>query len=265
VASLLDLSRPDGLYEDATAKVGLYERLSHSYAAQADSFLAVMSAWAADLYAVQALLWERGLMVSTRPDAQFFTTGAAISRALAHYPAEQGIPASARHPVEAARTRLMTAFHPSAHELLAASFIALDHLDALPHPAPAAAREASNVGLAGRSTTDLVAELQLTAKDHSMIALEMRSAGRDEDALHHAYLADMASFQAYLVDAAHRAGDTWLVTVDLRWDAATAAISALPGLPADVLAAVAVIRERLAFVLGPIEAPRLSSYLQPLE
>jgi hypothetical protein len=265
VASLLDHARAVELCDDATAKIGIYQQLSHRYAAQADSFHAVMSAWAADLYVVQALLWERGLKASPRPDSQFFTVGAAVSRALAQGAAAQGAPSSARQPVEAARKRLMAVFDPTVHGLLADRFIALDHLDELPHPAPAAGVQASRTRLAGRSVTDLVAELQMTAKDCSVIASELRSVGRDEDALRQAYISDMASFEAYLLEAANRIDDTSLVTVDLRWSAATAAISALPGLPADVVAAVAVIRDQLSSVLGPIEAARLSSYLLPIE
>jgi hypothetical protein len=264
VASLLDLAAADELHDDATAKIGIYARSSQRYAAEGDASLAIMAAWAADVHALQALLWDRGLKASTRPDAQFFAVGSAVGRALARYADAPPATTSARHALEAAREGLMAAFDPSVHELLAARFIDLDHLDSLPHPCPGAGEQATAVRLAGRSVMDLVTELHLTAKDCMAIALEMRAAGRTEDALRHAYLADMASFEAYLIDAASAVGDTWLVTVDLRWGAATAAITALEALPADLVEAVGVIRERLAFVLGPVEAARLSAYFEPV-
>jgi len=96
------------------------------------------------------------------------------------------------------------------------------------------------------------------------VAREMRSAGRTEDAMRQAYLADMASFEAYLIEAAGVVGDPWLVTVDLRWGAVTEAIAALPGLPADVVEAAGVIREQVTAVLGPVEAARLRARFEPL-
>ena len=264
MTSLLDFAEADQLHDDARTKVGIYAQLSQKYATQGDAFLAVTAAWAADVHALQALLWERGLKASARPDEQFFTVGSAVFTALTQYVDAGGVPTSARKAVEVARDGLTAAFDPSVHALLAARFIDLDHLDSLPHPGPGAGEQAAAVRLAGRSVTRLVSELRQTAKDCMAIAREMRAAGRTEDALRHAYLSDMASFEAYLIEAATVVADTWLVTVDLRWGAAAAAIAGLPGLPRDVVEAIPMIREQLAFILGPVEAARLSSYLEPV-
>jgi len=265
VASLLDFAEADRLHEDARTKTSIYAQLSRRYATEGDVFLAVTAAWAADVYALQALLWERGLKASPQPDQQFFAVGSAVRTSLTHYVEAGGVPTSARQAVEVAREGLAAAFDPSVHALLAARFIDVEHLDALPPPGPGAGEQAAAVRFAGRSATRLVSELRQTAQDCIAIAREMQSAGRTEDALRHAYLADMASFEAYLIDAATVVADTWLVTVELRWGAATAALAGLQRLPRDVAEAAAAIREQLAFVLGPVEAARLSSYLEPVE
>jgi len=264
VASLLDVAGADELHDDATVKIRTYAQLSRTYAAHGDTYLAVMATWAADVYVLQALLWERGLKASAHPDGQFFTVGAAVSTALAHYAQAPAATTSARQAVEAARAGLLAAFDPSVQGLLAAGFIALDHLDALPPVGAGAGEQAAAVRLAGRSATDLVSELHATAVDCMAVAREMRSAGRTEDAMRQAYLADMASFEAYLIEAAGVVGDPWLVTVDLRWGAVTEAIAALPGLPADVVEAAGVIREQVTAVLGPVEAARLRARFEPL-
>jgi hypothetical protein len=265
VATLLDLAGADELHDDATAKTDTYAQLSRKYADQGDAFLAVMAAWAADVHVLQALLWERGLKAATEPDRQFFTVGTAVATALADYAKAHPIPTTAREAVEGVREGLLAAFDTSVHGLLAARFIDLEHLDGLPHPDHGAGERAAAVRLAGRSAPGLVSELLLTAKECMAVALEMRSAGLADDALRHAYLADMASFEAYLIEAAGVVGDSSLVTVDLRWGAATAAIAALPGLPTDVVDAATAIREQLAFVLGPVEAARLWACFEPIE
>jgi len=275
VASLLELAGTDELHDDATAKIGIYTQLSRKCAGEGDAFRAVMAAWAADVHVLHAVLWERGRKASTRPDGQFFTVGSAVSKALADFAAAPTAATTTREAVEAAREQLKAAFDApecdqSVHELLAARFIDLGHLDAVGHPGPRtpdpdAAGRAAAARLAGGSAKDLVTELRQTAHDCMAVAREMRSAGRTDDALRHAYLADMASFEAYLVDAASVVGDTLLVTVDLRWGAAASVIEALPGLPTDVAEAVAAIRGALSRVLGPVEAARLSGYFESVE
>jgi len=262
--SLLDVAGPDELHDDATAKIGTYARLSQRYAADGDAYLAVTAMWASDVYVLQALLWERSLKASAHPDGQYFAVGAAVSTALARYAQAPVVTTSARQAVEAAREGLLAAFDPSVHDLLATRFMALDHLDALPPLGAGAGEQAAAARLAGRSAPDLVTELRATAVECMAIAREMRSAGRTEDAVRHAYLADMASFEAYLIEVAGVVGDPWLVTVDLRWGAMTEAIAALPGLPADVVEAVGVIRQQVTAVLGPVEATRLRARFEPV-
>jgi L-arabinose isomerase len=92
----------------------------------------------------------------------------------------------------------------------------------------------------------------------------MAQAGLAPDALAQARQADMASFEAYLIEAATAVGDDYLATVDFRWDLAAAAIGNLSDLPEGLPQAVTQLREVLLGTVGPAEQDALLATFEPV-
>lgn len=243
--------------------------LARSYAVSGDLRGAVLATWSADIHALEALLWENGLAAAPDPQDQLRVVAEAVMESLSANP-DAASPASARDLVERARTAMTAAFDASVHALLTERFMSLDHLDDLDDmrdggdPRPAGMPGPDNAKrLEGRSVTELIADLQVTAADCMAVARVMSGAGRTVDAWHHARLSDTATFEAYLLDAAVRSGDVRLATVDLRWDLAASRMAQLPDDPDDLADAVSHSRGLLAGVVGLAESDALLARLVP--
>ena len=251
------LNAHDLLQASATAQMTEYADLSRSYAARGEGRLAQLAVWAADVQALQVLLWESGLGSAPDPDAQLAAVAEAVSGSLDDHIDAPHAPATIRESVERARDAMVTAFDESVHVMLAERFVPLDHLDALAAPGPEEARDSRSRRLAGRTPEKLVTDLRQTAGDCMAVAVAMAEDGDLAGATYQARQADLASFEAYLVSAALGAGDVALATVDLRWDLATAADRDVPLATDDPHGDVTRFRDRLASVVGPTEEPAL--------
>ena len=250
--------------EEQQAVVDRFAALSHAYAQRGDARLALLAMWGSDVELLQLLLWESGLGEAPDPLAQLTAVGEAVLGSLSFTTtgAAEGI--TARQTVERSREAMVAAFDESVHALLVERFLPLDHLDALPWPAPSAAGQAADRRLAGRTPHELIAGLQTTAADCMAVAEVMLLEEDAAGALGQARQADLASFEAYLVTAAVRAGDTALASVDLRWD-----LAAMSGLddrdqPDDFEKAVAAWRDRLLGLVGSAEAETLRAAFEPV-
>ena len=250
-------SAHDLLQESVTAQMGEYAALSRSYAARGEGRLAQLAAWAADVQALQVLLWESGLGSAPDPDAQLAAIAEAVDGSLADHTEAPHAPATIRESVERAREAMVAAFDESVHLMLAERFASLDHLDAVAVPGPEDARETRAQRLAGRTPEKLVADLHQAAGDCLAVSAAMAEEGDLAGATYQARQADLASFEAYLVTAALRAGDLALATVDLRWGLAMAADRQVALVTDDPEGEITRFRDRLAAVVGPSEAPAL--------
>jgi hypothetical protein len=92
----------------------------------------------------------------------------------------------------------------------------------------------------------------------------MARAGLPVDALAQARQADLASFEAYLVEAATAVGDDSLATVDLRWDIAMSAVAGITDAPEALLDAVHQVRDVLLAAVGPAEVDALRARFEPV-
>jgi hypothetical protein len=256
-------SNPEAIYGDAVAKIRAYQSQSMRLAQEGDAHGAVHAAWAADISTVQAIVWERIMVASARPDQQFFAVATTVSRALSLY-ASRPVPTSnARDAVEQARAGLAAAFDDNLLKLVTERYITLDHLDGLPYPTVAAASAARHARTNGQPIEVYIAGKREEAADAMSVAKGMRQEGRTNDAVGQAYQSDLAALEAYLVDCARAVGDPYLATADLRWSAACDAIASLRGLPADFEGAVETIRATILRSLGPIDASRMVGEFQP--
>jgi len=262
--------QPDQAGIDLSRRAEAYAALARSYAVDGDILGAVLATWAADIHALEALLWENGLAAAPDPQDQLRVVAEAVMDSLSASP-DGASPASARDLVEHARDAMAAAFDASVHELLAERLMSLDHLDDLnevekdwdPRRVGMAGRDTAR-RMDGRSVTELVADLRVTASDCMAVARVMSAAGRTLDAWHHVRLSDTATLEAYLLDAALRSGDARLATVDLRWDLAASVMAELPDDPDDLADAIARARQRLAGVVGLAESDALLGQFEPV-
>jgi hypothetical protein len=83
--------------------------------------------------------------------------------------------------------------------------------------------------------------------------------GDVDGALRQLWQADLAVFEAHLVERATAAGDTHLVTVQLRWEIARASVSGPPDASSGVSEPLLAWRQQLAAVVSSAEAAPLAA------
>lgn len=256
---------PEAIWGDAAAKARDYATLSQRYAAAGRPLPAVHAAWASDIAQVQAVMWERVMVASPAPDEQFAAVAGAVGRALLRATQEPSQACqSAADCVAFARQGLASAFDAAALKVLAERFAPLEHLAALPCPAPEDVAGSARQRVGDSDAATLAAQRKQVAADSMVVALGMYREGRDDDAMNQAWASDWAAFEAYLLDAAMAIEDEALVTVDLRWALACDLIQAVPALPSGFHDAISVIRDRLVAATGPVEGARLREYFAPV-
>lgn len=238
---------------------------------------AVLAQCAADVKTLQLLLWEHGLAdvpdptaqlwevaravddgVTARVDAQVATEPPATGSTAAESTA--GGPVSAAALVQAVRDGMASAFDPSVRALLTVQLPDTGHLDLLadvdvaPRPPPYRAVD--------RPPADLVAQLMTLACDARAVARELDRAGEAVTASAQEHLADLATFEAFLVHAAAAVGDTRLVTVGARWELADTLLtdSGLGDGAPDL--APPVLRRRLCELVGATEEEELRTWFR---
>lgn len=255
---------PEVLYAETVAKKRAFGDLSHQYAQAGNSFAAVHAAFAADVHTVQAVMWERVMVASPDPDAQFTQVAATVAAALAAYAAAPAVAVTAREVVEQARTGMGAAFDPAALRMLSEGLLPLDHLDQLSYPDPRTGAELAYNRTKGQNPVNVSRTRLRAAHDCMTMAVALNRDGNLNEAMRQAWAADWATLESYLLDAAAQVGDYALITVEMRWALASTAIATVQSLPNDFVEAVTVIRNRMVTVLGTVEGMRLSERFEPL-
>ncbi len=128
-------------------------------------------------------------------------------------------------------------------------------------PQPEELRAVGMRRLAGLSPSDFVHDRRQRSREGMQRAQEQRVTGDITTSIQSAYAADVAGLEAYLVESAEAAGDAALLTADIRWELATRAVAALPGLPSDFPSAVTAIRGALSRPLGESDGARFLATL----
>lgn len=255
---------PEVLYADTVAKKQAYGDLSVRYAAMGDAYAAVHAAFAADVQTVQAVMWERVMVASPNPDEQFLSIAHTVASAMATYASTPVMAGTAREAVEQARAGMGAAFDPAALAAINPQFLALDHLDLLPYPDPNSGLAVAHTRTKGLAPDEVARKRRRAARDCMTMAVALEREGRLDEAMRQAWASDWAAFESYLLDAAFTAGDATLITVEMRWALASDAISRIPALPSDFVAAVTAIRARMLQSLGTIEGHRLAERFEGL-
>jgi hypothetical protein len=85
-------------------------------------------------------------------------------------------------------------------------------------------------------------------------AARKRAAGDEWGAVVDSYAADLAAFEAWLFERSLSIGDTTFSQAEMRWALAVAALENISALPEDATDASFLVRSRLAWALGPVDA-----------
>lgn len=247
------------IYADLLQRVHVLTPLSVAYAAEGDIANAVLCTWAADVAAAQAVAWERIVVVTHSPQTPFFALGDRLARAL-HESLDQGMGAfaSARDLVEHMRARMLAAVDQDLADDISARLSSLDHLASFEAPTTDRLSEAGHARLGGVPARTFIEQRSAHAKARMRDALAHRVRGDIASAISAAYEADMLTLEAYLVESALAIGDVQLLTVQVRWDLAVAALTRLAGVPDDFSQAVSLVRQTLVASVGSGDGARLA-------
>lgn len=244
---------PDSMRATLARQAEDFALLSRWYADRRDTRGTVLATWAADVRAVQLVLWDAGLHSAPDVDGAIGTVGEAVVAAVTEGDLSSAV--SLRGLVERGRQAMVSAFDATVHELVRDAFTDLDHLDALPRATAGATNRSIAARLDGRSGEQLVADLLATSADSRLVARVMAEVGDDDEARRQEAAAALAAFEAYLVLSSAASGDMSLATTDLRWDLAALLADAADLGDPDRLRAV------LRTVVAPAELSALHAVL----
>lgn len=239
----------------------VHAALAAGYAAQGRSWPALEHAWAADIGAYLTATWD-ALFVATRAPADGFH--AAVSRIAAATvagAANAGNSDNCQHARELMRDTV-TASLPTAIKERSIPLLAdTPGLDALPLPNHDAVTGFLTERLDGHGTAAaLSAARRFDAVTYSELAATAEDANTEIEWM---YQADLATYEAHLVETAIAVNDDCLITVDLRWALAFDALAAVPALPPDPGEASSLIRRTLADTLPESGAAAIAATWQP--
>ena len=137
----------------------------------------------------------------------------------------------------------------------------IDFMESLPAASVDRVKEMKAARLRGLEAETLVENLYSEADARMEQASGLLSSDNVWDAIVAAYESDLAAFEGWLISRSLLVGDENLVQVEMRWTLAVQALADLPTLPNDFTEATALVRSRLAWVVGPTDARDLSKNL----
>lgn len=251
-------------YSRCLGNVSVLTDAARRFADDGDAVGALAAAWGADTYALQAVVWERILVASSYPQRQFFRVAQALVGALAAALPADHEPTSASDALAATRAGMLDACEPSLRAEVQAVWADASYLDALPAPTTEDLVGSVAARTGGLGPEVFAMQRRKESSEAMAGAQAVRVKGDTVAAIQSAYEADLLALEAYLIDSALALSDNALFTVTVRWELATAAVAALPGLPEGFVAAVTRIREALAAGLGDAEGARLQATLSAI-
>ena len=254
-------STAEEFYGRCLGNLALLDGAARRFAAAGDTVNALAAAWGADTYGLQAVVWERILVASSYPQRQYFRVAEALMSGLAATLAEGGSDQTAADVLGRTRAGMLNACDPGLRHDVEAAWRDSGYLSDLQAPSPDDLRRFVDDRTGGLSLDAFVEKRRTEAASALGEAQTLRVKGDSVGAIQAAYDADLLALEAYLVESADAVGDEHLLTVTIRWELATNAVSTLPGLPEGFVAAVNRIRDALATGLGDADGQRLRAAL----
>ncbi|MDD2857399.1 MAG: hypothetical protein PHU75_01870 [Candidatus Nanopelagicales bacterium] len=247
----------EAVYAQCLRHARIHERASRREAQEGRALQALVFAWGADISLIQTSLFERVVIARRAPIRVYFTEAEALVRALGGVEVDHAGDASAADLQLRIREQLFNALPLGAAVDITGRFPDVTYLAGLRAPT---AHELSTCGhdrLEGAKPEDFAAARHHESDALMVSALSVGARGESRLAIEQAYASDFRALEAYLVDSALAVGDRALLTVELRWELVRCAMADVPGLPAELLPAVAVIREAMCAGLGEPDCVRL--------
>ena len=258
---MADRASAEEFYSRCLSNASILDASARRFAQHGDAVSALATAWGADVYAAQAVVWERILVAAVTPQRQFFRVAGALITGLTSSAPAQGNQPTVQEVLECSRQGLLSACDPDLRDGVRAAWSDHGHLSTLIAPDAAALAESARVRLGGLTPEAFIAHRRAEAAEAMGRAQALRIKGESVAAIEAAYDSDFRALEAYLVESAVAAGDGHLLTVTVRWELAACAVAALPGLPDGFLAAVGRIRDAIATGLGDADGSRLRDAL----
>lgn len=245
--------------QDAEHKERAYQGLARHYLSSGESWLALHAQLIADLAAANAVSGYNVSQNRTPDGANTLATllGSASTTSLGESVNPKNAVDRARKEIEkVVDTRVLRAWEnrlsdPSAYEFAS---------DAT----PTAARVLRETRLGGQSPEEFVTSRRTAAEANYQYAVQCYDAGDEWGAIEAIYGADLFNFEAWLVQRSINAGDDLLVQVELKWTLAMKAIDQMGAMPTVLNDAVRLVRSRLAWALGPVDAALFANQLPAL-
>ncbi|MHC8495453.1 MAG: hypothetical protein ACYYNF_00485 [Actinomycetes bacterium] len=247
-------------YGRCMADAHILDEAARRRAERNDAVGALASAWGSDIYAVQGVLWERVMGAAGASWRQVYRASGALFSGLGALAVETE-PSNGADVLSTARTQLLADCDEVLRTSIRSAWTDTSYLSGLKAPRATDVAESIEARLEGHSGQTFIARRRAQASDFMDEAFTTRVRGDTVQALSLAYDADFASFEGYLVESAIAAGDHALASVYIRWDLATAAILALPGIPDTFVAGVRAVRRTLCEGLSDADAARFSATL----
>lgn len=232
---------------DANHKSAAYAGLAQSYAREYETWLALHSQFAADLSAARAALLEGGL------SPQGLEETVAQSLALS-----QIDPSQPHLSALQARDAVARVLPDENKPMWRSRLASLDYLSSLPPANPQGLLNITAERLNGADIESYLVGKRQEQEASREAAIESWDAGDSWGAIEGTYAADLACFEGWLVQRSRTIGDDNLVQAELIWTLACAALEQINDMPEDYDAAVAMVRSRLAWAVGPDESAALA-------
>lgn len=252
------LPSPEEFFTQCVANARVLDAAARRLLADGDRVGAMACAWGSDVFTVQAVLWERVLVAAPVPARKYFRAAEAMfapQRIVGG--ATAGPAVTADEMISLGRIALMADFEPSVRLEITDQWADITYLRQAPAPTTEDLAVSVTDRLAGRTPEAFAAARRMLAGQAMDEAQALRVRGETQGAVQAAYDADLLCLEAYLVESAVAAGDAALLTVRVRWELATAAISGLLGLPNGFVAAVTALRDAITGSMVTADAERL--------
>lgn len=247
---------PELVVADTQRQQQLWAQVATSTAAAGDYVTSLYATVASDIAAVQYTIAEISLNDAI-PEQRFTLAGGTLTKALSMTALSNPTFTGCLDAIQTTRTGIAAAFTEQVWDLVASMMMDLSHIASAPMPSAAefAAKTAARATAA--TVTESITALNITAAASAENARRSYHSGAIQDAVAHMYAADLATFDAYLLEASTAVGDHDLALATLRWQAGCDQLRTIPALPLDYLAAVGAIRSVLQSVLPGGEVARL--------
>lgn len=238
------------LTRDADMKTQSYQGMSREYAAAGHSWLAVHAQVASDLAAADhaALLsnsttWDRD----------------AVADSIANLDLDGS---TARDAAYATREAISAGLDDIAFEVWREYISGLDHLEGLPTVDLTLLQQGLEERFAHTSAEEYLGYRLTEAEEGSARAASLAAdTASIPDAIVAQYDADVAAFEAWLLQRSITIKDFHFTQYEMLWSLGMAAVASLPPLPGDAEAARHMVLSRLAWAIGPVEAPDFLTYV----